>query len=260
MRALVVGGTGPTGPDIVNGLIARGYAVTIFHRGTHEVSFESPVEHIHGDPHFAESIDAALHARTFDIVIATYGRLRLVASQMAGRCDRFIGVGGVAVYPGHHEPGAVWPHGLRPSMRESDLGDARPEPGDAASTAAKFSYAVFRTERHVFDLHAAGEFSASYLRYPVIYGPRQLAGKEWSIVRRIRDGRTRIIVPDGGLAIVSRAYAANAAHAVLLAVDNPAASAGQAYNVGDDHQFTVRQWIEVIAVRARRAGATDFHA
>ena len=135
MRALVVGGTGPTGPAIVNGLLARGCAVTIFHRGTHETTFQSPVEHIHGDPHFAESIDEALGKRTFDIVIATYGRLRLIASHMAGRCDRFIGIGGVAVYPGHHEPGAVWPHGLRPSMRESDLGDARPEPGDAASAA-----------------------------------------------------------------------------------------------------------------------------
>ena len=35
--ALVVGGTGPTGPFIVNGLRERGYRVTIFHRGTHEI-------------------------------------------------------------------------------------------------------------------------------------------------------------------------------------------------------------------------------
>ena len=37
MKALIVGGTGPTGPFIVNGLIERGYEVTIFHRGTHEI-------------------------------------------------------------------------------------------------------------------------------------------------------------------------------------------------------------------------------
>ena len=30
MKALVVGGTGPTGPFIVNGLVERGYEVTIF--------------------------------------------------------------------------------------------------------------------------------------------------------------------------------------------------------------------------------------
>ena len=35
-RALVVGGTGPTGPFIVNGLRDRGYAVAMLHTGRHE--------------------------------------------------------------------------------------------------------------------------------------------------------------------------------------------------------------------------------
>ncbi len=34
--ALVVGGTGPTGPYIVEGLLQRGYQVAILHRGEHE--------------------------------------------------------------------------------------------------------------------------------------------------------------------------------------------------------------------------------
>ena len=51
MRTLVVGGTGPTGPFIVNGLRERGREVTIFHRGTHEVpEIPDDVRHIHGDP------------------------------------------------------------------------------------------------------------------------------------------------------------------------------------------------------------------
>ena len=37
MKALIVGGTGPSGPFLANGLIERGYQVTIFHRGTHEI-------------------------------------------------------------------------------------------------------------------------------------------------------------------------------------------------------------------------------
>ncbi|GIT68744.1 MAG: hypothetical protein Ct9H300mP26_4310 [Acidimicrobiales bacterium] len=35
-RTLVVGGTGPTGPHIVNGLIHRGFDVSILHTGAHE--------------------------------------------------------------------------------------------------------------------------------------------------------------------------------------------------------------------------------
>ena len=81
MRALVVGGTGPTGPFLVQGLLQRGYQVTILHRGTHEVPEIPPeVEHIHTDPHFRDSLDQALAGRAFDLAIATYGRLRLVAA------------------------------------------------------------------------------------------------------------------------------------------------------------------------------------
>ena len=77
MRALVIGGTGPTGHFIVNGLRARGYAVTIFHSGRHELAeIPADVEHLHGDPFAPGALEAALGARSFDVCIATYGRLR----------------------------------------------------------------------------------------------------------------------------------------------------------------------------------------
>jgi len=113
MRALVIGGTGPTGPFIVSGLRRRGYKVTIFHRGTHEIAeIPQEVEHIHGDPHFAETIDAALSGRTFDLAIASYGRVRLLAHALKGRAGRFIALGGFAVYRGWHDPYALTPPGL----------------------------------------------------------------------------------------------------------------------------------------------------
>ena len=49
--ALVIGGTGPTGPYVVNGLLDRGFQVTILHTGRHETDLIGPeVEHIHTDP------------------------------------------------------------------------------------------------------------------------------------------------------------------------------------------------------------------
>ena len=36
MRALLVGGTGPTGPHIIRGLLARGYDVTMLNRGSRD--------------------------------------------------------------------------------------------------------------------------------------------------------------------------------------------------------------------------------
>ncbi len=44
--ALFIGETGPTGPSIVNGLTDRGYTITVFHGGSHEVEFKQDVEHI----------------------------------------------------------------------------------------------------------------------------------------------------------------------------------------------------------------------
>jgi len=44
MKTLVIGGTGPTGPVIVQGLAERGYEPVIMHRGSHEVDFTSGFE------------------------------------------------------------------------------------------------------------------------------------------------------------------------------------------------------------------------
>ena len=50
VKALMIGGTGPTGPTIVNGLLARGYAVEMLHSGRNEVDeIPDEVVHIHDD-------------------------------------------------------------------------------------------------------------------------------------------------------------------------------------------------------------------
>ncbi len=236
-RTLVIGGTGPTGPFVVNGLRERGHQVTIFHRGTHEIpEIPDDVVHIHGDPHFTETIDAALGTFTFDTVVASYGRIRLIAEALAGKVGRFVSVGGFAVYRGFGNPRLLQPAGLPALVRE----DA---PVADDEVEERFSMLIAQTEDAVFRHHPA----ATIFRYPYVYGPYQLVPREWSIVRRILDGRTNILVPDGGDQLSTHGWAGNLAHAVLLAVDHPEASAGKAYNCGDLDQFSLSQIIEVIA-------------
>src|SRR5918912_2095040 len=98
--ALVVGGTGPSGPYLIQGLLDRGFEVAMFHTGRHELDELPPVEHIHDDPFSAEGIASALEGRTFDVTVATYGRVRLLAEAVAGRTGQFISVGGTPVYRG----------------------------------------------------------------------------------------------------------------------------------------------------------------
>ena len=95
MEALVIGGTGPTGPFIVQGLLERGYQVAVLNRGLHDTpEIPAHVERIKGDPHFRETLSDALAGRTFDVVVATYGRIRYVADVLAAHTDHLVTVGG----------------------------------------------------------------------------------------------------------------------------------------------------------------------
>jgi nucleoside-diphosphate-sugar epimerase len=213
MHALIIGGTGPTGPFIIQGLVDRGYTPVVLHRGSHEVDFVAQFEHLHADPHFADPVRAAIGDRSFDLVIAAYGRLRVLIDVLAGHTGRLITIGGT-VYQRQQ-----WS-----------------APADETATrelSHKLVARVQQTEDAILARHADGTFNLTHLRYPNLYGPRQLAPREWSVVRRILDGRRTVPVIDGGLTLESRAYVENAAHAVLLAVDEPERSAGRTYHVAD---------------------------
>jgi len=236
-RALVVGGTGPTGPYIVQGLLARGYAVAMLHSGRHEIP-ETPaeVEHIHADPWSGDALEAALAGRRFDVSVATYGRLREVARVLRGRSDRFVGVGGVPLYRGWMRPEDWTPPGL-------PVPTAEDAPKVESEAELRKGWMIRRTEEAVFEHHPR----AAMFRYPHVYGPRQLVPREWCIVRRILDGRRFILLPEGGLTLHTYGYAENLAHAVLLAVDRPDAAAGRSYNCGDEQVWTLRQVVEHVA-------------
>src|SRR5215218_4790332 len=105
MRALVIGGTGPTGPPVVNGLIGRGYEVTILHSGRHEVdTIPEQVEHVHTDAFDIGAVANSLGERSFDAVFAMYGRLRDVhLRRWHARLPRVHG-GGALASPGHAHP------------------------------------------------------------------------------------------------------------------------------------------------------------
>jgi nucleoside-diphosphate-sugar epimerase len=237
MRALVICGTGPTGVPIVRGLVDRGYEVTIVHRGLHERAETPPqVVHVHRDPYDAADLEAVFDGATFDVVVAMYGRLRRIAELSVGHCEQFVSVGGVPAYRGWMNPWLDEPVGMPLPIAEDAPTVASPEEDEKG-------YRIARTEEAVFAHHA----TAAHFRYPYVYGPYQLVPREWSIVRRILDGRERIVVADEGLTLHHHGFTENLAHAVLLAVDRPDAAAGRLFNAGDEEVLSVRQVIELVA-------------
>ncbi|HXX48963.1 MAG TPA: epimerase, partial [Myxococcota bacterium] len=160
--------------------------------------------------------------------------LRAIAQLAAGKCAQFVSVGGIPAYRGWMNPfldGAGLPIPVAEDAPTTGAGD-----GDEKG------YRIVRTEEAVFAHHP----TAAHFRYPYVYGPHQLVPREWCIVRRIRDQRPFIVLPDGGLTLCSYGYAENLAHAVLLAVDRPAASAGQIYNCADEETPTLAQVVEIV--------------
>ena len=236
-RVLVIGGTGPTGVNIVKGLVERGWDVTIMHRGLHERA-ETPagVAHLHADPFDAAAVAGVAAGPSFDLVMAMYGRLRRIAEAFAGRCGRFISVGGVPAHRGWMNAWAYDPPGLPVPIAED--GPVVDDPVDDEK-----GFRVARSEDAVFHFHPA----ATHFRYPYMYGPYQPVPREWSIVRRVLDGRRRMVVADGGLTLHHHGYTTNVSHGVLLAVDRPDAAAGRVYNVGDEEVLSIAQVIVLAA-------------
>lgn len=244
-KALVIGGTGPTGPLVVEGLLDRSFEVTILHGGQHEAEFSAGVRHIHEDPHFAEPLTRGIAGETFDLVIAQYGRLRVCADVLAGRTARLIAIGGatgIAAPPGDPRWGRAGRPASVPDDSEILVADEGPDGRN------KIGRRMVQAMEAVFDHHAAGDYSATYIAYPVNYGPRTPGPYDWTVIRRALDGRRRIVVADAGQKMESRVFTHNAAAAVLLCVDMPDAAAGRRYSVTDGYGFTMRQRIEFVGL------------
>lgn len=245
MNALVIGGAGATGSVIVGGLLERGCAVTLLNRGVHEPDVPESVARLRADPFSLEALQAALDGRHFDVVIAMYGVLRHVAAALKGRTERLISVGGLApIFKGWGEMTSINPW---ETTQPTPLALEEDHPLSTAEGIDRFAGAVRKAEHVVMQAHAEGHFNATHFRYPLVYGPNNICPAEWGIIRRVRDGRRRLIVPGGGLTIVARGFADNMAHAILLAFEQPDASAGQIYNVCDARMQYNHEWVDMLS-------------
>jgi len=239
MNALVIGGTGPTGPGVVRGLLDRGYEVTIYHRGLHETDALPQVHHhLHGNADDRGALEKDLGGTHWDLVCVMYGREGRAEDVFAGRCDRFIYISGQA--------GNVRPHQLPfPRGRELPVKEDYPR---YSSRAEGYGYAgwVAECERRVMTHHGAGEYAATVFTYANLYGPRTPRAALWNITKRLLDGRRQILVSGDGSMVRPMCFTENAAHQVLLAVDRREAK-GQIFNSVDQQAFFLKDIIRIIA-------------
>ncbi len=259
MRVLVIGGTGLIGAPLVRHLLQAGHAVAVFHRGN---PAELPAEatHIVGDRK-----KLALHAeelRRFkpdvvvDLILSSGKRAEELMRTFRGIARQAVAPTSMDVYRAAGvlhgtEPGPLEP---LPLTEESPLRQNRqvypPE-------QLKILQGVFPWLDDEYDKIAVEEvvlndpeLPATVLRLPMIYGPGDRLHRLFPLLKRMDDGRPRIVFSDDLAAWRSpRGYSENVAAAIALAAGAKRAL-GRVYNVCEEETFSELEWAKKVAALA----------
>lgn len=152
----------------------------------------------------------------------------------------------------------------------ASLASAAPAPGGGGESGAAGAAAVARwspslplaegaplrdgpelaAEDGLWHERARGGYAATVLRLAALYGPGIGLAREWFGVARLRAGRRRVALLDGGQQLLHRVYVENAVHAVVRVLDHPREADGRAFNVGDSHVPTAADLVTQIGMAA----------
>jgi nucleoside-diphosphate-sugar epimerase len=237
-RALVVGGTRFIGRHTVAEFLDADYDVTILNRGRHENPFadDPAVDHVEGDRRDRETLEAARRRVDPDVVVdcvAYFPEDVRVATDVFAAVDAYVYVSSGAAYGAERVP-----------KREGDTALASCT-DEQATTDSRETYGPRKAEgdRAVFTAAADGVRAMS-VRPTVVYGPYDYTERFAYWVDRVQSF-DRVVVPGDGLSLWQMAYVEDVASALRVVAES--GTAGEAYNVGDEHAPTLGGWVDLLA-------------
>jgi nucleoside-diphosphate-sugar epimerase len=259
MKCLVLGGTGFIGPFVVAGLQRLGHNVAVFHRGKTKVSF-SDVEEIFGDRR-----ELGQHATSFrrfnpdvviDMILSSGTQATVLMQVFEGIANRVVAVSSMDVYRafGVFHVTDAGPVQALPLTEKSDLRQAlHPYPSEALQRIQKIfqwldtDYDKIPVERAVL---ANTRLPGTVLRLPMVYGLGDPLHRFFPILKRMLDGREKILMSQEIAEWRSpRGYVENVAAAIALAASSEQA-VGNVYNVAEQRAFSELEWTQEIAKHA----------
>lgn len=221
MRLVFVGGTGPLGASATRIARAAGHEVVVAHSGRHELADDLDIQHLHGERQELLPPNGPIVRTRADVLIDT----RTTASNAAAvlECARAAGAKRLVIVSSTD----VYEHFVTGSGHERAGGRAvlppqtLPISEDAPRRTAPYPWAPpghdnAAMERALED--ARREETIAVLRPGMIYGPGA-AGREWTIVARIRRGERHIELPDGGAQFFARCAVDRVGRAVVAAAE-----------------------------------------
>ncbi|WP_206336110.1 NAD-dependent epimerase/dehydratase family protein [Streptomyces torulosus] len=183
MRLLMLGGTEFVGRAVVESALARGWEVTVFHRGRHEPP--AGVRSLLGDRTTADGLAALVDASAaasgeggWDVVVDTWSAapraVRDTARLLAGAAGRYVYVSSCSVY--------AWP-----PAAGSD--ESAPVVQGAAADAGQTDYARDKRGGELAAVEAFGADRSLLVRAGLILGPYENIGRlPWWLGRVARGG------------------------------------------------------------------------
>ena len=236
--ALVVGGTRFIGRHAVEDLLAHGYDVTVFNRGTHENPFaeRDDVSRVEGDRTNETDLRAAKLSVEPDIVVdcVAYhpGEVETAVDVFAD-VDAYVYISSGSAYAAEEIPKREGETRLHECTDEQATDDSD---GTYGPRKAEGDRVVARA--------ADAGVNAMSVRPCIVYGPHDYTERLDYWLARV-EAHDRVVVPGDGTNLWHRAYVEDAAAALRVVAE--AGTPGEAYNVGDRRLVTLAEMVDLIA-------------
>jgi nucleoside-diphosphate-sugar epimerase len=259
MRILLIGGTGFIGPFLAHELERRGHTVAVFHRGKSAPAVPVNVPHLIGDRNDLRAHATELHRFApdvvVDLVLSSAAQAATLMQVFRGVARRVVVLSSIDVYRAcgvFHgtEPGPLEPV---PLTEDSALRTAAAYPPQALERLrGVFAWVDDQYDKVPVERVVLGspDLPGTVLRLPMIYGPGDPLHRLHPLLKRMDDGRKRILFADQfAVWRGPRGYVENVAAAVALAATRPGA-AGRVYNVAEEPAYTELEWAKLVATEA----------
>jgi len=249
---LIIGGTRFIGRATVEEFLDHDYDVTICNRGNHPNPFgdEPGVAYVTADRRDREALEAVATEVEPDAVVdcvAYFPEDVREATEVFADAEAYVYISSGASYGVERVP-----------KREDDTALCECTPEQATTDSAE-TYGPRKAEgdREVFAAAERGVRAMS-VRPTVVYGPHDYTERFDYWVDRV-DNHQTVVVPNGGLSLWQMVYVEDVASALRIVAES--GTAGEAYNVGDEHAPTLGQWIDLLAdacdVSVRQVDASE---
>jgi nucleoside-diphosphate-sugar epimerase len=226
------------GIELVNQLLSAGHEVVTFNRGTRRPAWHRHVETLIGDRNQPAAV-APLARRAYDAIIDlaayTTAQTELLLS-VAGHVERFVHVSTGAVY--EPQPILPWPE-------ETPYGPW--------SLWGEYAVQKLGCEDALRERRPA-DTATTVLRFPYVLGPRNYSDREEFVLNRLLD-RQEVLIPGDGKAVQQFLSAAQAAFAMVAAVQSSATPGFRPFNVASSELASLEGFVcacaEVAGVEPR---------